>query len=81
MDERLKTFAADHGKSVPQLALAWLLGQKAVSVGLVGMRNEKELVENVAAADWRLLDSEREQIDRIFEEEGVPTYTDAEQAT
>ena len=79
--ERLKTFAADHGKSVPQLALAWLLGQKAVSVGLVGMRNEKELVENVAAADWRLLDSEREQIDRIFEEEGVPTYTDAEQAT
>ena len=79
--ERLKTFAADHGKSVPQLALAWLLGQTAVSVGLVGMRNEKELVQNVAAADWRLLDSEREQIDRIFVEEGVPTYTDAEQAT
>lgn len=79
--ERLKTFAADYGKSVPQLALAWLLGQKAVSVGLVGMRNEMELVENVAAADWRLVESEREQIDRIFEEEGVPTYTDAEQAT
>ena len=79
--ERLKAFSADYGKSVPQLALAWLLGQKAVSVGLVGMRNEKELVENVAAADWRLEDAEREQIDRIFEEEGVPTYIDAEQAT
>ena len=45
------------------------------------MRNEKELVENVAAAECILLDSEREQIDRIFDEEGVPTYTDAEQAT
>ena len=79
--EKLKAFAADHGRSVPQLALAWLLGQPAVTVGLVGMRNEHELKENVAAADWRLTDADRAQVDVFFAEEGVPTYVDAEQAT
>ena len=81
MVERLRAFAADHGRSVPQLAIAWLLGNEAVTVGLVGMRNEQELVENVAAADWRLTVSEREEIDAFFEDEDVPTYVDAEQAT
>ena len=78
--ERLKEFAADYGKSLPQLALAWVLGNPAVSVALVGMRNEHELTENIAAIDWRLSDDERATIDTIFAEEGVPTYVDAEQA-
>lgn len=79
--ERLKELAAGYNRSVPQLAIAWLLGNPAVTVGLVGMRNEHELKENVAAADWRLSESDRTEIDRIFAEEGVPTYVDAEQAT
>ena len=79
--ERLKTLAAGYDKSVAQLALAWVLGNPAVTVGLVGMRNERELKENVAAADWRLSEADRAEIDRIFAEEGVPTYVDAEQAT
>ena len=66
---------------MPQLAIAWLLGNPAVTVGLVGMRNERELKENVAAVDWRLTESDRAEIDRIFAEEGVSTYVDAEQAT
>ena len=79
--ERLKTMAADNGKSVAQLAIAWVLGNDAVSVALVGMRNERELQENVAAADWRLSDADYRDIDRIFAEEGVSTWIDAEQAT
>ena len=78
--ERLKTLAAGYDKSVAQLALAWVLGNPAVTVALVGMRNERELQENVAAADWRLTEADRAEIDRIFAEEGVPTYVDAEQA-
>lgn len=77
---RLKDLAAAYNKSVAQLAIAWVLGHPAVTVGLVGMRNERELQENLAAADWRLTDTDRAEIDRIFEEEGVPTYVDAEQA-
>ena len=79
--EQLKTFAGDHGHSVAQLALAWVVGHPAVTVGLVGMRNEAELTENVAAADWRLSESDRAEIDAIFSAEGVPTYVDAEQAS
>ena len=78
--DRLKAFAADHGHSVAQLAIAWLLGNPAVTVGLVGMRNERELTENVAAADWRLTDDDRQAIEEIFESVGVPTYVDAKQA-
>jgi aryl-alcohol dehydrogenase-like predicted oxidoreductase len=78
--ERLRELAAHRGKSVAQLAIAWVLGHPAVSVALVGMRNPRELEENIAAADWRLSKEERSEIDRIFEEEGVPTYVDAPQA-
>ena len=79
--EKLRTFAADYGKTVAQLAIAWVVGNPAVTVGLVGMRNERELTENVAAADWRLSDADRRAIDAIFIEEGVPTYVDAPQAS
>ena len=78
---RLKELAAGYGKSVAQLAIAWLLGNSAVTVALVGMRNERELQENVAAADWRLTDADRAEIYRIFAEEGVPTHINSEQAT
>lgn len=78
--EKLKTFAADHGRTVAQLAIAWVLGNPAVTVGLVGMRNERELTENTAAADWRLSEDDRGVIDGFFEEEGVATYVDAPQA-
>lgn len=77
---RLKELAAGYNKSVAQLAIAWVLGNPAVTVALVGMRNEKELKENVAAADWRLTPADRAMIDRIFAEEGVSTYIDAPQA-
>lgn len=78
--ERLKLLAGRHGKTLPQLAIAWVLGNPAVSVALVGMRNERELAENIAATEWRLSDADRAEIDRIFAEERVPTYGDAQQA-
>ena len=77
---RLQDLAARYDKSVAQLAIAWVLGHPAVTVALVGMRNAKELDENVAAADWRLTPEDRAEIDRIFEEEGVPTHVNSAQA-
>jgi aryl-alcohol dehydrogenase-like predicted oxidoreductase len=78
--ERLKVFALSSGKSVAQLAIAWVLGHPAVSVALIGVRSRAELEENVAAVDWKLASEERDAIDAILAEEGVPTYTDAPQA-
>ena len=78
--DRLKALAGRHNRSVAQLAISWVLGHPAVTVALVGMRNTAELEENVAAVDWKLSDEDRAEIDRIFAEEDVPTYADAEQA-
>ena len=78
--ERLKAVAGRYEKSVAQMAIAWTLGHPAVSVGLVGVRNEWELKENVAAVGWKLDAEIREEIDAIFAEEGVPTHVDTPQA-
>jgi len=74
--DALKRLAADYGKSVAQLAIAWLLGQVGVTVALVGMRNEGELNENVAAAEWRLTAEDHAAIERIFSEAEMPSYID-----
>lgn len=78
--ERLAEFAAGYGRSVAQLAIAWVLSHPAVSVALVGMCNRTELRENVQATEWKLTREDKAEIDRIFEEEDVPTYVDAPQA-
>ena len=78
--ERLKTIAKRYGKSVAQMAISWTLGHPAVSVGLVGVRNEWELKENVAAVEWTLSTDIREEIDEVFAEEDVPTHINTDQA-
>ena len=78
--KRLAELARGYGKSLAQLAIAWSIGNPAVSVALVGMRNERELKENVAAAEWKLTAQDITEIDRIFAEEGVPTNIDEPQA-
>ncbi len=70
---RLTSFAADYGRSMAQLAIAWVLSNPAVTVALIGMRNVTELADNLGAPDWRLSADEMAEIDSIFAEEGVPT--------
>jgi aryl-alcohol dehydrogenase-like predicted oxidoreductase len=77
--DRLKALAADHGRSLAQMAISWVIGHPAVTVALVGMRNEAELDENVAAADWKLPDDLRASIDAVFDSEGVLTFANAPQ--
>ena len=76
---RLGELADSYGKSVAQLAIAWVLDHPAVSCALVGMRNEQELEENVAATDWKLTDDIRNGINQIFADVGVETYQNTPQ--
>ena len=78
--EKLKEISARHDKSVAQMAIAWTLGHLAVSVGLVGVRNEWELKENIAAVEWELDAETREEIDSVFSDENVPTHVKTDQA-
>jgi aryl-alcohol dehydrogenase-like predicted oxidoreductase len=52
--DALQAIASDTGKSIPQIALNWLLQRPSVSTVLVGARNEAQLRDNLGAAGWSL---------------------------
>ncbi|MTV36822.1 aldo/keto reductase [Duganella radicis] len=52
--EALDVVAEQTSKSIPQIALNWLLGKKTVSNVIIGARDEKQLIENIGATGWSL---------------------------
>jgi aryl-alcohol dehydrogenase-like predicted oxidoreductase len=42
------------GKSVPQIALNWLLQRPSVATLIIGARNEEQLKQNLGALGWKL---------------------------
>ncbi|MGJ7901922.1 aldo/keto reductase [Lysobacter sp. 1R34A] len=52
--DALDEVAAETGKSVPQIALNWLLQRPTVSTVLIGARNEEQLRQNLGAIGWNL---------------------------
>jgi len=46
--------ARETGKSVPQIALNWVLQRPSVSTIIIGARNEEQLRQNLAAVGWNL---------------------------
>ena len=56
------------GKTVPQVALNWLLQRPTVSTVIVGARNEEQLRQNLAAAGWSLTPAQVAALDRASEQ-------------
>ncbi len=52
--DALDEVAADTGKTIPQIALNWLLQRPTVSSVLIGARNEAQLRQNLGAVGWNL---------------------------
>ncbi|UHQ24421.1 aldo/keto reductase [Lysobacter sp. 5GHs7-4] len=52
--DALDEVAAETGKTVPQIALNWLLQRPTVSSVLIGARNEEQLRQNLGAVGWNL---------------------------
>ena len=52
--DALDAVAAETGKTVPQVALNWLLQRPTVSTVVVGARNEEQLRQNLGAVGWSL---------------------------
>ena len=46
--------AKETGKTVPQVALNWLLQRPSVSSVIIGARNEEQLKQNLGAVGWNL---------------------------
>ena len=52
--DALDVVAKETGKSVPQVALNWLLQRPSVASVIIGARNEEQLRQNLGAAGWNL---------------------------
>lgn len=65
----LDALAAETGRSVPQLALAWLLSRPTVDGIVIGARDAAQLTDNLAAVEVRLT---ADQIARLDAASAVP---------
>jgi aryl-alcohol dehydrogenase-like predicted oxidoreductase len=67
--DALDVVAQATGKTVPQVALNWLLQRPSVATVIIGARNEEQLRQNLGAVDWSL---SPEQIARLDAASATP---------
>jgi aryl-alcohol dehydrogenase-like predicted oxidoreductase len=65
VQEQLAKFAADHGCSLPQLAIAWLLTRPMLCTVIAGADRAEHIEDNVGALGVRLTEADLAEIDRI----------------
>jgi aryl-alcohol dehydrogenase-like predicted oxidoreductase len=61
--DALDIVAQETGKSVPQVALNWLLQRPTVATVVIGARNEEQLKQNLGAVGWNLTRAQVAQLD------------------
>lgn len=64
--QRLDGWARDHGRDIVQLAVAWVLANPAVSSALVGAKSAAQVYHNARAADWKLTQSDLDEIEALM---------------
>jgi aryl-alcohol dehydrogenase-like predicted oxidoreductase len=70
--DAIDEIAKETGKTVPQIALNWLLRRPTVSTLIVGARNEEQLKQNLGAIGWELT---KDQVARLDKASDLPkTY-------
>ena len=67
--DAIDEIAGETGKSVPQIALNWLLHRPTVATLIIGARNEDQLRANLGAIGWSLT---TEQIAKLDEASKLP---------
>ncbi|MGV9697458.1 aldo/keto reductase [Streptomyces sp. NPDC003470] len=61
--DALDAVAEETGRTVPQIAINWLLRRPTVSSVLVGARNEEQLRQNLGAVGWSLTEEQVARLD------------------
>ena len=64
--EQLKTMGESMGKTCAQMAINWIVSQPQLTTALLGVKNEKQMEENIKALDWKLDLKQQEKINHIF---------------
>ena len=70
--DALDVVAKETGKTVPQVALNWLLQRPTVATVIVGARDEKQLRDNLGCVGWNLTAEQVATLDKASER--APAY-------
>jgi aryl-alcohol dehydrogenase-like predicted oxidoreductase len=61
--DALDAIAKETGRTIPQIAINWLLQRPTVSSVILGARNEEQLRDNLSAVDWKLTPDQVARLD------------------
>ncbi|WP_347558459.1 aldo/keto reductase [Robbsia sp. KACC 23696] len=70
----LDAIAQERGKTVPQVALNWLLSRPSIANIVVGARNSEQLLQNLGALGWTLSVEEIARLDSVSQQTPVYPY-------
>lgn len=72
--DALDEVAEQTGKTVPQIALNWLLQRPTVATVIIGARNEEQLRQNLGAVGWNLSPEQVAHLDAASAKERAYPY-------
>ena len=61
----LEDYAADHGHTIGELAIAWLVANDVVTSVIAGVSNVEQLEANAAGGAWELTEAEKAEVDAL----------------
>jgi len=64
--DALRPIAQRNGKTLAQLAIAWVLRRKEVTAAIVGARKPAQIQETLPAGDWNLTDKDIAEVETIL---------------
>jgi aryl-alcohol dehydrogenase-like predicted oxidoreductase len=70
--DALDAVAAETRRTIPQVAIAWLLTRPTVSSVIIGARNEAQLRDNLGAVGWSLTPDQLQRLETASDV--VPPY-------
>jgi hypothetical protein len=73
--DSLDEIATETGKTVPQIALNWLLRRPTASSVIIGARDESQLRDNLGAVGWQLDTDQIARLDAVSSREARRTPT------
>ena len=65
--DALEEVAQETGKTIPQIALNWLLQRPTVATVVMGARNEEQLRQNLGSVGWNLTQEQVAKLDKASE--------------
>ena len=64
--DKLRPIAKRNGRTLAQLAIAWVLRRPQVTVAIVGARRPSQIIETAPASDWNLSKEDIEEIEKLL---------------